>query len=280
MYNQNRIHFENTEALMLQQLLRPLIIAHRGIPKLAPENTVPSFKKALEFMPDLVELDYHATKDGKMVVLHDFCLDRTTNACKKWGPGLSDISVTSRTLKEIKTLDAGSWFHGGLPEFFDTKIPTLKEAMDVIQQTSFTLIERKAGEPRDLVRFLKKEGWIANVVVQSFDWDFIRELATFSSAITLGMLGPPEKYLGHVLAKEEKWLNADFIDEISECPGVRYVVWNNQVTAESIALAHEKDLRVLIYTIDNPDEAERLVKLGADGIITNEMQTIAKRLRK
>ncbi len=256
-------------------LSQPLVIAHRGASKQAPENTLPAFTKALTYKPSLVELDYHHTKDNILVVLHDEYLDRTTNAAEVWGR--FENRVIEHTLEEIKRLDAGKWKS---PEFEGTKIPTLKEAMDVIQKTSFTLIERKDGEPKDLVSFLKREGWITDVIVQSFDWDFIEELGTYSSAITLGSLGPPSgKYKGKVLTEKEKWLNAEFIEDIAS-RGAKFIGWNECVTAESIALAHEKELRVLIYTIDDPDFAEHLVSLGVDGIITNDPETIAKRLRK
>jgi glycerophosphoryl diester phosphodiesterase len=164
-------------------------------------------------------------------------------------------------------------------EFAGEQIPTLKEAMDVIQNSSFTLIERKEGKAKDLVRFLKKERWLHEVVVQSFDWDFIKELSEYSNALSLGTLGPPwGKYNGRELTDQDRWLNADFIDDIVS-RGAQYIAWNNWVTQESVAFAHEKDLRVLIYTIDDPKEALRLVALGVDGIITNDPETMAKILR-
>lgn len=260
-------------------LSQPLIIAHRGASKLAPENTLPAFKKALQLKPDFVELDYHTTKDGKMVVIHDDYLDRTTDANIVWR-NHTNIAIAEKTLKEIKTLDAGSWFHWGKSEFNGTPIPTLKEALDVIRNSSLTLIERKRGNPKDLFHLLKREGLLTRVIVQSFDWDFIEKLGEYGNAIDRGTLGPPwGTYKGRVLTEKEKWLNKEFIEDIA-FHGARFIGWNNWVTAESVALAHEKELRVLIYTIDDPDEAERLVKLGVDGIITNDVESIAKRLRK
>ena len=260
-------------------LSQPLVIAHRGASKLAPENTIPAFKKALEFNPDFIELDYHTTKDGKMVVIHDDYLDRTTDANIVWR-NRTNITVREKTLNEIKTLDAGSWFHWGMSEFNGVQIPTLKEAVDVIRNSSFSLIERKEGEPKDIFRFLKKENLLVTAIIQSFDWDFIEELGEYNNAISRGALGPPwSKYKGRVLSEKEKWLNKEFIEDIVS-RGARFIGWNNWVTAESIALAHEKELRVFVWTIDDPDEAERLVKLGVDGIITNDPGLIAKRLRK
>jgi glycerophosphoryl diester phosphodiesterase len=246
------------------------IIAHRGASKQAPENTLPSFELALRSKPDMVELDYHMSEDGEFIVIHDHCLDRTTDAATKWKT--SDIAVNARMLKEIKTLDAGSWFHWGKSEFCGAEVPTLKEAMNIIQESSFTLIERKAGEPEELIRFLETNGWLETSIVQSFDWDFIEKMHAINAKIQLGCLGAPKE-------SKEQFLNAEFIEDIAK-RGARYIGWNKNVTADSIALAHKKGLQVLVYTINDPDQAEQLVALGVDGIITDDPETMAKRLRK
>src|SRR5215831_9081720 len=74
----------NSSALKLIAESRPLIIGHRGYCAIAPENTLPSFLLALNAGADLVELDYHETKDGVPLVIHDDTLDRTTDARKRW----------------------------------------------------------------------------------------------------------------------------------------------------------------------------------------------------
>ena len=71
-------------ALELVARQRPLVIAHRGYSQFAPENTLPSFKLAMAAGADLVELDYYHSKDGKLVVIHDTTLDRTTDATNRW----------------------------------------------------------------------------------------------------------------------------------------------------------------------------------------------------
>src|ERR1043166_9352530 len=87
---------------------RPLVIGHRGYCQFAPENTLPSFKLAMAAGADLVELDYHHTKDGKLIVIHDGELDCTTDATNRWAH--RRIKVSTRTAAEILSLDAGSWF--------------------------------------------------------------------------------------------------------------------------------------------------------------------------
>ena len=89
----------------------PLIIAHRGDVTNAPENTIPAFKKALELGADGIELDVRLTREGKLVVFHDRCLDRTSNGK---GP------VNHWTQDQVRSLDAGSWFS---PEFQGERPP-------------------------------------------------------------------------------------------------------------------------------------------------------------
>src|SRR3954468_17714330 len=96
----------NSPALKLINAGRPLVIGHRGYSQFAPENTLPSFKLAMAAGADLVELDYYPSKDGQMIVMHDPDLDRTTDATNRWHS--SHIKLESKTVAEIKTLDAGS----------------------------------------------------------------------------------------------------------------------------------------------------------------------------
>src|SRR5258708_2518357 len=115
-------------ALKLLASKRPLVIGHRGYCQFAPENTLSSFKLAMAAGADLVELDYYPSKDGQLVVMHDPDLDRTTDATNRWHA--SHIKLESKTVSEIKTLDAGSWFDS---KYAGTKVPLLTEALDTIQ---------------------------------------------------------------------------------------------------------------------------------------------------
>ena len=96
-------------------------IAHRGFSHIAPENTLIALKKAIEIGADFAELDVCQTKDGEIVLMHDETLDRTTN-----GTG----EIWNFTLKELKQLDAGSWFG---PQFKGEPIPTLLEVIQSCQ---------------------------------------------------------------------------------------------------------------------------------------------------
>lgn len=99
---------------------RPLVVAHRGLLKHAPENTLANFRACLELRIGF-EVDVRRSKDGVLVCVHDDTVDRTTN-----GRG----AVSSLTLAELKQLDAGAWFG---PAFAGERIPTFDEVLDVIK---------------------------------------------------------------------------------------------------------------------------------------------------
>ncbi len=250
----------------------PLVIGHRGLGQGAPENTLPSFRLALAARADLVELDYHLSKDGVPIVIHDHTLDRTTDATNRWGG--KDIAVGTKSAADIAVLDAGRWFS---PTFAGTRVPTLVQALETIQPTGHTLIERKSGDAADLVRLLRERNWLDDVVVQSFDWAFVGDAHRLAPDLVLGALGPPSNWKGRKLEAAEKALSPEFLDGVEKV-GARAVVWNRQVSAESVAEAHRRGLRVWVYTINDLQEASGLVQLGVDGIITDNAVAVGAQL--
>lgn len=253
---------------------RPLVIAHRGYCDFAPENTLPAFQLGLQAGADLVELDYHHTKDGVPVVIHDADLDRTTDAVARWGG--SKLRVADRTMAELTALDAGKWFS---PNFAGTKLPTLAEAVKTIQAHpgGMTLIERKAGDAATGVKYLQTAGLVNQLVVQSFDWSYLRDFHQLEPRQVLGALGPPSARNGQPLKSPDKVLSPQWVDEAT-ATGAKVVVWNSQITAEAVAYAHRKGIKVWVYTINEPAKAEALLDQGVDGIITNNSALIWKTL--
>ena len=247
----------------LLQERRPLVIAHRGFSAAAPENTLPAFRLALATGADLVELDYHHSKDNQLVVLHDFTLDRTTSATNRWAR--KDLKVSDFTWAEMRGLDAGAWAG---PGFAGTRLLRLDEALDVIQAGGITLIERKAGPAKDCVELIRQKSLLNRVVVQSFDWEYLAEYHRLEPTQVLGGLGPWGSFRGRTLSDEDKWLSARWVDEAVNI-GVRAVVWNRQVRRDGLQRAHAQGLKVWVYTIDEAAVANELLELGVDGIICN-----------
>lgn len=242
---------------------RPLVIGHRGYASTAPENTLASFERALQAGVDLVELDYYHASDGIPVVIHDGTLDRTTDALSRWGG--KNLPVQERTSAELTGLEAGAWFK---PPFPGQRLPTLETALDRIQARGVTLIERKGGEPSTLVSLLNRRQWVNRLVVQSFDWEFLRGFHQLEPRQVLGALGPPGGRAGRKLSDPEKALNRAWLEEIKGL-GARIAVWNRQVDAEAVREAHALGLRVWVYTLNDPEPAAEVLQAGVDGIITD-----------
>ncbi len=251
------------------QTPRPLVIGHRGYNAFAPENTLPSFRLAKAAGADLVELDYHLTRDRVPVVIHDGELDRTTDATNRWGG--KKIRVDTRTVAELRQLDAGKWFDA---KFAGTPLSTLAEALDLIQADGgVTLIERKAGDAPSLAQLLRDRKLINHVVVQSFDWTFLRNMHTEAPEQILGALGPPGTRDGKKLTDEEKQLSPAWTSEAKKT-GASVVVWNKMVTREGVADAHRQGVKVWVYTINDAKTAVDLLDSGVDGIITDNTSLI------
>jgi len=256
--------------------LRPLIIGHRGYCAVAPENTLPSFLLALNAGADLVELDYHETKDGVPLVIHDDTLDRTTDARKRWQR--RRIRVARRTAAEIQTLDAGSWFD---KKFAGARTPLLAEALDLICWCrGLTVIEHKSGDVETLAGLLRERNVVDKVVVISFDWKFLSELHQREPDLLLGALGRPERLTsGRRPARLVTRLDARWLEELVKTKA-RLAVWNWQVSRPAVRLAHELGLQVWVYTVNDARRATRLADIGVDGIITNRPPLIRQALRK
>jgi glycerophosphoryl diester phosphodiesterase len=235
-----------------------LIIAHRGNSSVAPENTLPAFAKALAAKADLVELDYHHSADGVPLVIHDDNLDRTTNAQELLGK--KKVLVVDLPAAELARLDAGLWFSD---DFKGTKLPTLVESLAAIQAGSTTLIERKAGDAATLVKLLEHEKLIDQVVVQAFDWDFVKECRKLSPSLMLCTLSG-------------KAANNEQI-EAAAATGADVIVWNHEkLRRKQIGLIHHLGKKAWVYTIDDPERAAEFIAAGIDGVITNKPATMIK----
>lgn len=230
---------------------KPLILAHRGNSRAAPENTLPAFESALKLGVDLVELDYHHTADGVPVVFHDEELDRCTDACHVWG-GPNQL-LARRTLAELQQLDAGGWFGEA---FRATQVATLEDALRLICPRAGCMIERKSGDAATCVSLLKRLNVVDRCVVTGFDWSFLTECHRLAPDLRLGALGTDR-------------LTPETLTEAQQT-GARVIGWDNDyVTAEHVRLVHSCGLNAWVWTVDEPARAAQLITWGIDGLISN-----------
>jgi glycerophosphoryl diester phosphodiesterase len=248
------------------KLERPLIVAHRGYSAVSPENTFPAFRHALSAEADVIELDYHTSSDGVPMVIHDATLDRTTNARSLWKR--KRIRVASKTVEEIRGLDAGSWFHG---KFAGAKVPPLSDALSFLCGSgAVVMVEHKSGDAETLARLLRHGRWINKVIVHSFDWKFLSELHELLPEQILGALGPACRLVNgrKPASLRSQQLNVSWLNDLQKS-GARVCTWSRKVSRSAVEAAHSRGLKVWVYTIDDRDAAQRLHSLGVDGIITN-----------
>jgi glycerophosphoryl diester phosphodiesterase len=254
---------EPTPAQKLVAQPGPLVIAHRGDSIHAPENTLPAFESAVKLKADLVELDYYHSKEGVPVVIHDNFLDRTTDAEAVFGKAKMLVEETG--LADLQKLDAGAWFD---PKFKGTRLPTLAESLNLIQAGSVTLIERKKGDAATCVKLLREKKLAQQVVVQSFDWKYVRECHDLEPTLVLAALG------GGKDAITDARLDA------AAATGARVIAWDhNKLTKSEIAAIHARGLKAWAYTVDDSNRAKELIAAGIDGIITNTPGRMMKVLK-
>ena len=168
--------------------------------------------------------------------------------------GGSKIPVTGATREALGKLDAGAWFAA---EFRGTPIPTLAEALGVIQAESVTLIERKSGDPETCIALLTSKGYLPRVVVQSFDWEFVGQCHRQAPDLVLAALGSKE-------------LTAEKLEQIAGC-GAAIVGWNEQdLQPGDVDRIHQRGWKLWVYTVNDVARAKELAALGIDGIITDD----------
>jgi glycerophosphoryl diester phosphodiesterase len=240
-----------------------LVIAHRGFSGAAPENTLAAFKKAIEVGSDMIELDAHLSKDGKVIVIHDDILNRTTNGIGK---------VSNYTLEQLKQLDAGSWFSA---QFEGERIPTLREVLELTHRRIFVIIEIKSGDLglygiRELAQKALKEveraGMENQVLFCSFDPQALQRIQEKNPRIPTAL----------ILSK--KW---DFPEEVTEGKSYSLLSCRKSVlTPTNLLRAKQKGLKVFAWTLNTEEEMEQFLDWGIDGIITNYPDRLIKILRK
>src|SRR2546426_4515999 len=161
---------------------RILLGGHRGNPDECPENTLASFRSAIDLGVDLIECDVHRSEDGGLPVIHDHLLDRTTN-----GSGL----VRDQTMAQLKRFDAGSWKDA---RFTDERIPLIDEVLALAKGNVGVAIEIKnlplpyPGIEELVVEAVRSAEMMRDVVVISFDHRCIKRIGELEPEILTGIL--------------------------------------------------------------------------------------------
>jgi len=224
------------------------VIGHRGAAGLEPENTLRSIRRAIEIGVDRVEIDVRVTKDGRLVVIHDETVDRTTN-----GHGY----VRDMTFEEIRKLDAGK----------GEKVPTLEEALNLTRGKVILQIELKVAEATEpTIELIEENGAEREVVITSFIHSLLKKVRYLNPAIRTGAL--------FFDVQEDI-----FERTISACAEAIHIYYRN-ITPKLVENAHKRGLKVVAWNPDEVGDMKRIISLGVDAIGSNRPDILINLLRE
>jgi glycerophosphoryl diester phosphodiesterase len=248
----------------------PTNFAHRGASLRAPENTLEAFRLAVLSGTGGLELDVHMTSDGRIVVIHDDSADRTTE-----GPGL----VRRMTLNEVQSFDAGYRFtpDGGNTYPYrgrGVRVPELGEVLREFpgHKVNIDVKEEQPGVEAALLETIKDAGAGDRVLVVSempAVVERVRELS--GNSISTGASRQEIRDFYRLSRLRLEFLVRPPYDAL-QVP-VKYG-GREVVTPRFVKAAHNRGVRVDVWTIDDPDEMRRLLDLGADVIMTNRPEVL------
>jgi len=238
-----------------------VIIAHRGESYDTPENTLTSINLAWEWGAAAVEIDIHLSSDKKVVVIHDSTTKRTGNVNKK---------VNQLTVSELKRLDAGSWKN---KKFVGEKIPTLKEVLKTVQPGKKLIIEIKSNNK--ILEYLKKEIADSKLEINQI------EIISFSySTVKMAKKMLPEHNVLYLADLDYSWFTGlislsteNLIKKVQNSGLDGLNVWaGKMLDQEFVDKVKAADLLLYVWTVNDLNQAKKLVDMGIDGITTDRAQ--------
>jgi glycerophosphoryl diester phosphodiesterase len=242
----------------------PLAIAHRGQSASFPEQTISAYRAAIDLGVDGIECDVQLTRDGRLAMMHDLSVDRTTDG---HGP------VADLDWSELARLDAGSWFGSG---FADCRVPSLEETLELAIASGIVLCVEVKGMPSEALRtaaavadLIRDRDLVDRVFVSSFDHEAL--------AVARDVLGRP------LLAPErlpEKG-PPDPASAVAQATELGATVLQHRwedLTSGVVDALHDAGVAVWSWPIDTFESIARSVAVGADGIIGDDVALLLEGL--
>jgi glycerophosphoryl diester phosphodiesterase len=233
-----------------------LIYAHRGSSLKYPENTMLAFEKAVLAGANGIELDVQLTRDKKVIIFHDWRLNRIFN---------KEGKISNYRYDQIKTWDAGIWKS---KKFKGLTVPTLEEVLIFAAKKKIVLnIELKNffsgnnGLEHHVIRLIKKHNLMNQTVISTFNPLSLQMMHEIEPAIPLALL-----YFGFL---DSPW---EFAAKY-HCQYIHPPV--SQVSEEMVIKAKEHHLKVIPYHVNNKESIQKMIRLGVHGIITSRPRTAA-----
>ena len=221
---------------------KPIVIGHRGAMGHETENTLASVQKALDLEVDMIEIDVFKIYSGEIAVFHDERVDRLTNGGGK--------------IEEYNIVDMRKLVLDG-----NHRIPILQDVLKLINNRTKLNIELKGAGMSDRVNFIieyyvEQRGWtLDNFVISSFNWEELRSFREFNKDIAIAVLTE-----GNPL---------DALDVAKELNAVAINPYYQTLNKEVVEKIQKEGFKVYTYTVNDPDEIDRMKDLGVDGIFSD-----------
>jgi glycerophosphoryl diester phosphodiesterase len=288
---------------------------HRGARGLAPENTLPAFALALGLGVHTLEMDVGVTRDGVVVVSHDAALnpDLTRGPDGQFiatrGPAIANLSFDELQRFDVGRLRPGSAYAARYPAqaaVDGTRIPRLADVFALVRKSGNERvrlsIETKltpandpptlAPEPfaRALIAAIREAGMAARCTVQSFDWRTLAIVQREAPEIATAYLSAQQSGLDNIGAGRPdgsawtagvQYRTHGSVPKMVQAAGGR--IWSpfhRDLDAAALAEAHALGLTVLAWTVNTPDDIERVLSLGVDGLISDRPDLVREALRR
>lgn len=254
---------------------KKLIAAHRGFRSIRPENTMSAFKAAVG-QCDFIEFDINITKDLIPIVIHDHTLSRTSNK-DKTSKFVDKTFAYEFTLKELKTLDFGTWFKKNDP--FKT-IKNNKVKKNKIKKESILTLE-------EILLFCKKKKILANIEIKDlFDTDFddiivkkivevIKKLEMQDSVLISSFNHCYLRQIDKLLPRVDKAVLVEdshpnnlikYLKDLNICA---YNCCNEIITKDIVTYLKNESYKVNVYTVNDKKRKKELFSWGVDCIYTD-----------
>lgn len=231
------------------------VCAHRGAMQSHPENTVAAFKEAIRLGAQMIEFDVRLTKDNELIIMHDETVDRTTN-----GTGF----VSELTLSELRKLDAGSWKS---KEFAGEKVPTLKEALQIMPQNIWLNIHLKGNkrlgiETAKLI-FSEKRGHQAVIACEKQSANGVRKVDPEIKICNMERLSSRSKYISTTKKQGYRFIQLKKSRE-------------NGSLRNDVEDLKKNGIRINYVQANEAQEISELLNLGVDFIFTDDLAPMVR----
>jgi glycerophosphoryl diester phosphodiesterase len=238
---------------MFNSLKTTIIFAHRGACALAPENTITSFEMAVQHLAEFIELDAKLSRDGKVMVIHDATLDRTTNGKGK---------VNEFTLADLKNLDAGAKFD---PKYTGEKIPTLDEVFEAVGKKILVNVElTNYSSPNDdliekVAEAVNRHSMQQRVLFSSFAPKNLVHMKKLLPETPVALLCLPG--VGGLFSRSFLLRNVS--------PSIIHP-YLSDVSQRYVQGEHARNRRVHVWTVNDEEDIKRMLDLKVDGIFSDD----------